>query len=98
MTTKYNCERAAVHGLASLAANLKKDNPSWNDPKVVAVLIDTSKSDNADLRSDSRICAGNFGRSKANARLTQMLDDEHADARYNAGVGLARIGDAAACR
>jgi hypothetical protein len=89
-------KRAAVRGLASLAANLKKTDPGWSDPRVVAVLIDTSKSDNADLRSDSAFALGILGDPKANVRLTQMLDDELADARYNAGAGLARTGDAAA--
>ena len=89
-------KRAAVRGLASLAATLRKEQPTWSDPKVVTALVDASKSDNADLRSDSAFALGVLGDPTANARLTQMVDDEHADARYNAGVGLARVGDAAA--
>ena len=86
-------KRAAVHGLASLAANLKKDNPSWNDPNVVAVLIDTSKSDNADLRLRIARLRWNFGRSKgeraadANARRRARRCSLQRRSRVSCGIG-----------
>jgi HEAT repeat protein len=93
---EIDVERAAVHGLTSLTANLKKEQPSWSDPKLVATLIAASKSDNANLRAESAFALGIVNNPEANAQLKQLLDDEHADARYNAAISLARAGDAAA--
>src|SRR5262249_4149105 len=38
-------QRAAVHGLASLAANLKNASPSWYSSDLVAALVASSKAD-----------------------------------------------------
>jgi len=84
--------RAAVHGLASLAANLKKADPSWQSPELVAALITASKSNDDLLRSESAFALGVLDDPRALERLDAMLDDPHPDARFNAATGLARHG------
>jgi len=82
--------RAAVHGLASLAANLKSADPSWQSSEFVAALIAASKSDDDLLRSESAFALGVLDDPQALDRLDAMLDDPHPDARFNAATGLAR--------
>jgi HEAT repeat protein len=94
---EVDVRRAAVHGLASLAANLKAADPNWKNPELTTTLIEASKSDNDNLRAESAFALGVIADDpKAAARLEQMLDDPHADARFNAAAGLSRHGDAAA--
>jgi HEAT repeat protein len=94
---EVDVRRAAVHGLASLAANMKAANPDWKNAELATTLIATSKSDNDNLRAESAFALGVIaGQADVAARLEQMLDDPHPDARYNAATGLARRGDAAA--
>lgn len=88
--------RAAVHGLASLAANLKNANPSWQSPELVAALIAASKSDDDLLRSESAFALGVLDDPQSVDRLNAMLDDPQPDARFNAATGLARHGKLAA--
>jgi HEAT repeat protein len=90
---EIDVRRAAVHGLASLAANLKAAQPDWTNSELVATLIATSKSDNDNLRAESAFALGVVADDpQAEARLKQMLDDPHPDARFNAATGLARRG------
>ena len=94
---EMDVRRAAVHGLASLASNLKAANPDWKNAELLATLIEASKSDNDNLRAESAFALGVIADdSQAAARLEQMLDDPQPDARFNAATGLARRGDAAA--
>jgi HEAT repeat protein len=93
---EIDVRRAAVHGLASLATNLKQRQPTWSDPKLVETLIAASKSDDNNLRTESAFVLGIVDDTQAVARLKQLLNEEHADARFNAAIGLARVGDAEA--
>ncbi|HTQ38849.1 MAG TPA: HEAT repeat domain-containing protein [Pirellulales bacterium] len=88
--------RAAVHGLASLAANLQAAQPGWKNSELVATLITDSKSDVDNLRAESAFALGVLDDVQATQRLTQMLDDPHPDARFNAATGLALQGNQAA--
>jgi HEAT repeat protein len=94
---EVDVRRAAVHGLASLSANLKAANPDWKNAELATTLIAASKSDNDNLRAESAFALGVIAdQAEVAARLEQMLDDPHPDARFNAATGLARRGDAAA--
>jgi hypothetical protein len=93
---EIDVRRAAVHGIAALATNLKKADPTWNQTEAVASLVAASKSDNANLRAESAFALGLFDDPQALARLEPMLDDSHPDARFNAATSLARHGQAAA--
>jgi HEAT repeat protein len=94
--TEIDVRRAAVHGLASLAENLNQTEPGWKNAELIATLTAVSKSDNDNLRAESAFALGVIDSPKTAARLTQMLDDPHPDARFNAATGLARRGDKAA--
>ncbi|HZZ29949.1 MAG TPA: HEAT repeat domain-containing protein [Pirellulales bacterium] len=93
---EMDVQRAAVQGLATLAANLNEAKPGWNHADLMATLLAVSKSDNDNLRTESAFALGIIDDPETTARLTQMLDDPHADARFNAATGLARRGDKAA--
>jgi HEAT repeat protein len=94
---EVDVRRAAVQGLASLATNLKAAHPEWKNAELLATLIAASKSDNDNLRAESVFALGAIAdEPEAAARLKQMLDDPHPDARFNAATGLARQGMAEA--
>jgi hypothetical protein len=52
----------------------------------------------AEVRSVAAYALGVIGGEQATERLTQMLNDSYANARYNAATGLARRGDPACIR
>jgi HEAT repeat protein len=93
---EIDVRRAAVHGIASLAANFKQAKIDWDQAEAVAALIAASKSDNANLRAEAAFALGLFDQPEALARLDAMLEDSHPDARFNAATGLARHGKIAA--
>lgn len=89
--------QAAVEALAVLSANLAAAGKAFDDPAaVVAAVMKASTSDLASLRSSSAFALGVLGGPESADRLRQMVDDGDDDIRYNAAIGLARQGDAAA--
>jgi hypothetical protein len=59
---------------------------------------ETTYRPHAEIRSVAAFALGVIGGDQATQRLTQMLRDPYANARYNAATGLARRGDAACIR
>lgn len=89
--------QAAVEALAVLASNLTAAGRSFADPAAVeTAVLSASRSEARPLRSAAAYALGVLGGQPALERLRQLLDDAEADVRYNAAVGLARHGDAAA--
>ncbi len=85
--------RAAVEALAVLSANLVAADRTFADPATVtAALVEASGSDDAGLRSAAAFSLGVVGGAGAATQLTTLLDDAAEDVRYNAAVGLARLG------
>ena len=105
---------AALEGLATLARNVGPEELRKDDKVVQAVLeasrsvVDDSRSQPADKESEYRprsevravaaFTLGVIGGEAAKKRLTIMLSDGYAAARYNAATGLCRQGDEAAVR
>lgn len=89
--------RAAVEALAVLATNLTAAGSGFADPAAVtqAVLADTRTSDDG-LRSSAAYALGVIGGDGARDRLETLCGDSADDVRYNAALGLARLGDPAA--
>ena len=89
--------RAAVEALAVLATNLTATGHSFADPAAVtaAVLADTRSGDDG-LRSSATYALGVVGGAGARERLESLCGDPVDDVRYNAALGMARLGDAAA--
>ncbi|MFM9011083.1 MAG: HEAT repeat domain-containing protein [Planctomycetota bacterium] len=89
--------QAAVEALAVLSSNLATAGRSFADPTAVAdAVLKASRSETRPLRSAAGYALGVIGGQPASDRLRQLLEDGEADVRYNAAVGLARHGDAAA--
>ncbi|MEQ8790175.1 MAG: HEAT repeat domain-containing protein [Pirellulaceae bacterium] len=94
--------RTAVESIAVLTRNVGSDRLR-DKPSVVAALRQASlerpssgvdeNNAYADLRSTSAFALGVLGGDEALDRLTQLLTDSYANARYNAATGLARHGD-----
>ena len=105
---------SALEGLATLARNVGPEELRKDDKVVQAVLEasrsvdDTASTRPADKESEYRprsevravaaFTLGVFGGEDARKRLTIMLSDGYAAARYNAATGLCRQGDEAAVR
>jgi hypothetical protein len=89
--------RAAVEALAVLATNLTAVGGKFTDQAAVtaAVLVDTRSGDDG-LRSSATYALGVVGGAGAQERLEVLCDDPADDVRYNAALGLARLGDPAA--
>jgi HEAT repeat protein len=89
--------QAAVEALAVLSANLAAAGRAFRDPGAVdAALVAASRSDVRPLRSAAAFTLGVMGGTTPLGRLRELLDDGEDDVRFNAAVGLARHGDAAA--
>lgn len=86
--------QAAVEALAVLSANLAAAGRGFADPQAVsdAVLV-AAASDLRPLRSSAAYTLGVLGGAPAVDRLRQLVDDGEDDVRYNAAIGLARLGD-----
>jgi len=89
--------QAAVEALAVLADNLTAAKLGFADPAAVTdVLLAASRSDDALLRSRAAYSLGVVAGRGATERLVNLLGDVSDNVRFNAAVGLARQGNAAA--
>lgn len=89
--------QAAVEALAVLADNLEAAGRTFADPAAVGrVLLEASRADDPALRSRAGYALGVVGGGETADRLVEMLGDGSDNVRYNAAVGLARSGHAAA--
>jgi hypothetical protein len=86
--------QAAVEALAVLATNLAATSRSFTDPAAVtAAVIAATRSDNKNLRTSATFSLGVVGGDGARSRLTVLCEDSDDNVRYNAALGLARLGD-----
>lgn len=88
----YRLQLAALESIAQLAANQPPHQP-LDDPRLIETLGETSRSDDARLRSVTAYAWGVIGGDPGRERLAQLLVDASPDVRYNAATGLARWGD-----
>jgi len=89
---EVDVRRAAVQGIASLAANMRAIQQPLKSEEIVGTLIQASKTDHPRLRAESAYALGFFDDPPAKSRLHEMLSDTHPDARFNAATGLAQFG------
>lgn len=94
--------RSAVEALAAHAGHVHRPVA---DAAVIEALIATAREDDghaaaraqrAELRASTAFALGVLGSESALDQLRQMLDDSQPNVRYNAAIGLARHGHAAA--
>jgi hypothetical protein len=97
---------AAIEAIAVLATNVGQESIQ-SDPSVMNALMTTARarsnaagehSSRDEMRSTTAFTLGVVGGAQATERLVLMLDDAHANTRYNAATGLARQGDERAVR
>jgi HEAT repeat protein len=89
--------RAAVEALAVLATNLAAADKTVADPAAVtAAVLDATEAQDQGLRSSAAFALGVVGGDGARDRLEVLTNDVDDDVRYNAALGLARLGGTAA--
>jgi HEAT repeat protein len=89
--------RAAVEALAVLATNLAAAEKKFADPAVVSTaVLDATEAQDQGLRSSATFALGVVGGDGARDRLEVLTNDVNDDVRYNAALGLARLGGTAA--
>jgi HEAT repeat protein len=89
--------RAAVEALAVLATNLAAVDKGFTDPgSVTGAVLDATEAQDQGLRSSAAFALGVVGGGEARERLEVLCNDVNDDVRYNAALGLARLGGTAA--
>jgi len=89
--------RAALEGIALLAANVGADNKQFSDnPRLEEVLFAAAADDDPRTRSVAAVDLGVIGTARMLDKLHFMIDDGDPNVRYNAATRLAQRGDAAA--
>ncbi|MDP6447917.1 MAG: HEAT repeat domain-containing protein [Pirellulaceae bacterium] len=93
--------RSALAAVAVMAGNVGPEKLR-NESELFDAVIEASRERGgapeddivrADIRSTAAFTLGVLGGQVARDRLADMIDDAHAETRYNAGTGLARHGD-----
>jgi hypothetical protein len=90
--------RGAIQALVVLMDNLRRLDPPQEirSTELEGTLITLSNDDSDLIRSESAYALGVLGTDKAIEQLEVLVDDLHADTRYNAALALARHGNMAA--
>ncbi|MFZ4732401.1 MAG: HEAT repeat domain-containing protein [Pirellulales bacterium] len=88
--------RAAVEALAVLAANLSPTGVDWDEAAAAEAVISASRSSDRQLASAAAFTLGVVGGPGAAERLLELQSQADDDIRFNAAVGLARLGRAEA--
>lgn len=96
-TDQPEIARAAVEALAVLATNLAAVDKGFTDPgSVTGAVLDATEAQDQGLRSSAAFALGVVGGGEARERLEVLCNDVNDDVRYNAALGLARLGGTAA--
>ena len=92
-TSDTQTARAAVEALAVLTSNLLASNLTVDNSKAVTdAVLAASVNDDVQLRSSASFTLGVVGGSGVTERLVELAADPVDDVRYNAALGLARLG------
>lgn len=103
MSSEFEIRREAFKGISTLAANLETPIKE-SRPDIVEVLTGPAmeRAESSDreeelkfgeIRSTVAFTLGVIGGEEAANTLNMMLSDAYPEARYNAAIGLARMGD-----
>ncbi|HEV3136251.1 MAG TPA: HEAT repeat domain-containing protein [Pirellulales bacterium] len=89
--------RAALEGIAMLAANVGANDKSFSDnPQLSEALLKAAGDEVPRTRAAAAVAMGVVGGPQFVDRLHAMVDDSNPDVRYNAATRLAHLGDIAA--
>lgn len=96
-TDQPEIARAAVEALAVLATNLAAAGTLAElPPGVTPAVLDATEAQDQGLRSSAAFALGVVGGDGARDRLEVLCNDVDDDVRYNAALGLARLGGTSA--
>lgn len=85
--------QAAVEALAVLDSNLRKTDAETDvHSEIVSAVVEATASENDSLRGACAFTLGVVGGETAEKTLTQLNLDDNDDVRFNAALGLARLG------
>jgi hypothetical protein len=89
--------RGAVQAIAVRASNLAEENRGrkLSDPELDRILAQLAKDEDKLVRSEMAFTLGQISTPASELLLEEMVDDPHADTRYNAAIALAQRGNAA---
>ncbi len=88
--------RAAIEGIALLAANFPPDDPRFTqNAKLAEALAEAAADSDPRTRATAAVAMGVIGGEPFVDKLHFMLEDSHPDVRYNAATRLAGRGDEA---
>jgi hypothetical protein len=87
--------RGAIQAIAVRAYNLRMLNPPQplEHPQLEPTLLRLSESDEPLIRSETAFALGQAATPACVARLEALVEDPHADTRYNAAVALGQLGN-----
>jgi HEAT repeat protein len=83
--------RGAIQAIAVRTFNLQSLDPpvDFDVDRVETTLLELASDDEQLIRSEAAFALGRLGTPASIEQLVKMVDDPHADTRYNAAVGLA---------
>jgi hypothetical protein len=94
---EVDVRRAAIEGIALLAANFPPDDKRFiENEKLTEALSNAAADPDHRIRAVAAVAMGVIGGETYIDKLHFMLEDSHPDVRYNAAVRLASRGDLAA--
>jgi HEAT repeat protein len=87
--------RGALQAIAVRAFNRSQANPGGQpaDPELEAALVRLASDEDPLIRSETAYALGQIGSASSLERLEAIVEDAHADTRYNAAVALAQRGN-----
>lgn len=90
--------RRAVNALAVLAGAMAELNQPLTDENLAEVLLELADSEDSLIRSETAFAIGVVASSpgadpRIASELEALADDTYTDARFNAAIGLARVGN-----
>jgi hypothetical protein len=89
--------RAALEGIAMLAANVATNDKTLSDnPQLSEVLLQAADDADPRTRAAAAVAIGVIGGPPFVDKLHKMVEDSNPDVRYNAATRLAHLGDTAA--
>jgi HEAT repeat protein len=89
--------RAAIEGIALLAANFEPGDKKFTDnPPLQEALFKAADDSDPRTRAVAAVALGVIGSEASIEKLHRLVEDTHPDVRYNAAMRLAHYGDVAA--
>jgi HEAT repeat protein len=92
---KAPIRRAAIEAIAVLTTWHREQDPAWRgeEYELEDRLLELASSEHRLVRSETGVALGALATPAAMEKLAELVRDPYPDARYNAALALARLGD-----